>query len=373
MNPPLYSGVAGQQHRDRAGHAGLWYDKFCNLWLRTDGTWTMKTDADGHNPKLGWIESVANDRVGVQDEIEEWASRIALLTITRGGRIAVFATESRFVTGLGRRHPVENGFAWHATLGTPYLPGSSVKGLVRSWATSSGADTDHVSRLLGGRSRAGNMCFLDAFPVAPVRLEADVMTPHYAGWSVSDPPGDWRSPNPIPFLTTAPKTPFLFGIVPCRTVLHGDLGTVSEWLRNALESVGAGAKTAVGYGRFRHEAAQSEEWSVRACTADRQRREERERLEAMKSPEGRWRLELKTLSEAEVLDRVRIHLEKEPLEDPRERKAFASSVPPEFVGFWRQGKKHDQQTNFGSKKLKERARLVDRTLTAMEGFTAGSQ
>jgi CRISPR-associated protein Cmr6 len=37
-------------------------------------------------------------------------------------------------TGLGMEHPVENGFAFATPYGLPYLPGSSVKGVVRSTA-----------------------------------------------------------------------------------------------------------------------------------------------------------------------------------------------------------------------------------------------
>ena len=32
------------------------------------------------------------------------------------------------------------------------------------------------------------------------------MTPHFAGWTEQGPPGDWLSPTPIPFLTTAAGT-----------------------------------------------------------------------------------------------------------------------------------------------------------------------
>jgi len=41
---------------------------------------------------------------------------------------------SPFVTGLGNEHPLENGFAFINPYGLPYLPGSSVKGVVRSAA-----------------------------------------------------------------------------------------------------------------------------------------------------------------------------------------------------------------------------------------------
>lgn len=240
--------------RPSEGHAGLWFDKFCDRWRVQGTSWTMTSEKgdSGNNPKLEWIKTLTTGKVGTARRIDECASRLMRLIDRREGRCAVFTTESRFVTGLGRSHPVENGFAWHPTLGTPYLPGSSVKGLVRAWARldadpSSSCET--VRRLLGDRETAGGISFLDAVPIAPVQLEADVMTPHYAGWTKSDPPGDWRSPTPIPFLVTAAGTPFLFGVVPCRTD-PDDLCAVMSWLCSALVWTGGGAKTAVGYGRF---------------------------------------------------------------------------------------------------------------------------
>ena len=363
MTRPLY-GAAVQEpaSREPGGHAGLWFDKFCNQWQVGDDSWTMSSQDKASNPKLDWIRTVADCPIGIREQLDESTLRLTRLIHRRGGRVAVFTAEARFVTGLGRSHPVENGFAWHPTLGTPYLPGSSVKGLVRSWAEMDAEprpDARTRERLLGAPGKAGGMCFLDAVPVAPVRLEADVMTPHYAGWSKSDPPGDWRSPKPVPFLTTAADTSFLFGIIPCREVANGDLDTVSDWLRCALAWAGAGAKTAVGYGRFRHDDERTTRWMQRLSDEDRERSEERARQEAMKSPEGRWRLKLQSQTEAQILDLVRIHLEKEPLEDPAERRAFADAVSStDMVQHWRRGNKKDPRTLVGKKKLKERARLV---------------
>jgi len=150
------------------------------------------------------------------------------------GKYFVFKSTSRFVTGLGRSHPIENGFAWHPTLGTPYLPGSSIKGMVRAWA----------------RKEMEGVCFLDALPLAPVQLEADIMTPHYANWTAEKPPGDWCSPNPIPFLTAAPGTAFFFSFLPRAGKSASDLDSLGEWLGDALLEAGAGAKTSIGYGRF---------------------------------------------------------------------------------------------------------------------------
>ena len=364
MTRPLYdAAVVEPVSRGPDGHAGLWFDKFCNKWLVTDNSWTMSSQGSRSNPKLDWIQTVTDCPIGTREQLDESALRLARLIHRRSGRTAIFTTEARFATGLGRSHPVENGFAWHPTLGTPYLPGSSVKGLVRSWAKMDAEprpDRKTRERLLGVREKAGGICFLDAVPIMPVRLEADVMTPHYAGWSERDPPGDWRSPNPIPFLTTATNTSFLFGIIPCRKVENDDLDTVSVWLRSALTWAGAGAKTAVGYGRFRRDDEQTTRWMRRLSDEDRERGEARARQEAMRSPEGRWRLKLQGLTEAEILDLVRIHLEKEPLEDPIERRAFADAVSSTgMVQHWRRGNKKDSRTRLGKKKLKERARLLE--------------
>ncbi len=386
---PLYRAAVGNPRKLKAdGHAGLWFDKFCNRWRIDNGTWTMSSRGKGANPKLQWIKTVTGRYIGNPEQIEECVFRLLQLIDRRGGRSAVFTTESRFVTGLGRSHPAENGFVWHPTLGTPCLPGSSVKGLVRSWAKAEAlhradseaphrADSEAAhhrdpetretwERLFGTPEGRGSVCFLDAVPVAPVKLEADVMTPHFAGWSAGDPPGDWRSPTPIPLLTTAAETPFLAGFIPCGQVENGDLDILAGWLRSALEWAGAGAKTAVGYGRFRRDQERTDEWTRRLRRLRdelRRRRRERERREAAKTPEGRWRMEIEGRPESEILELVRIHLERDPLEDAEERTAFAKAVlETGFVESWYRGRKHSPQTLVGKKKLKQRARLVRRVL-----------
>ena len=222
---PLYA--EAQPRRGNDGHAGLWFDKFCDKWCKDGDSWTMATprgSKDEKGPKLRWIAALAGSPVGARDQIDEYVLRLLRLIHCRGGVAAVFESDSRFVTGLGRSHPVENGFAWHPTLGTPYLPGSSIKGLLRAWAEAEPLpDPALRTRLLGTPGGAGDLCFLDATPVAPVRLDADVMTPHYPGWSADEPPGDWRSPNPIPFLTAARGVSFLFGVVSRRALAAGEL------------------------------------------------------------------------------------------------------------------------------------------------------
>ena len=250
MVRPLYQPRSGAfPKRDERGHAGLWYDKFCDRW--SIKTWQLEAK-DPATGKLGWIKTLTGQPLGQRQQLQEACTRLIQLATCRGGKVLVLRSESRFVTGLGRSHPIENGFAWHPTLGTPYLPGSSIKGMVRAWAKQEDpqADTAMLNRIFGAAGKSGALSFLDAVPTEPMRVEADVMTPHYAGWSPQDPPGDWRSPVPVPFLVTAAGMPLLFSLIPCDTLEPSDLERVMGWLADALAWAGAGAKTAVGYGRM---------------------------------------------------------------------------------------------------------------------------
>lgn len=274
---PLYAG-AESACRTAEGHAGLWFDKFCDQWHEVKGAaWSMKGDS---NSKLRWINTVTDSTVGMQDQIDAYVSRLIGLVDSRRGRWEVYSATSRFVTGLGRSHPVENGFAWHPTLGTPYLPGSSVKGLIHAWAkaASGGELAGEHKPLFGDIRAAGAVCFLDAVPAAPVRLVADVMTPHYAGWCPKRPPGDWLSPTPIPFLVTEENATFLFGFVPSRETTQDDLNQVADWLTSALEWAGGGAKTSVGYGRMKPDP----NLTTRLARQETQRREKRRRCRYIK-------------------------------------------------------------------------------------------
>ncbi len=67
------------------------------------------------------------------------------------------------------------------------------------------------------------------------------------------PPGDWMSPEPIQFLTVAPGQEFLFTLAPRLPEDEENMGDVElaiAWLEEALAWMGAGAKTAAGYGRL---------------------------------------------------------------------------------------------------------------------------
>lgn len=252
MALPIYRTETKLAGRPGEGNAGLWYDKFCDQWQE-------KWDGLGDTGKKSWIEEVTDRPVGDPRLIKEMMERRLNLINCCGGLALHLKTDGPFVTGLGRNHPVENGFAWHQILGTPYLPGSSVKGIVRSWAKIwREVEDETIDRIFGPRdadiSRVGSVIFLDAIPMEQVQLKADVMTPHYGPYYQGDePPADWHNPVPVPFLVVDSGQYFLFGILPRRPEDQNDRDDCKraiDWLREALSRIGGGAKTAAGYGRF---------------------------------------------------------------------------------------------------------------------------
>jgi CRISPR-associated protein Cmr6 len=255
---PLYLEAKTITDKPDQCNSGLWYDKFCDTWVNDRGEF-------GDNGKKKWIDKMTISSVGNRLLLRESYLRRQRLVKAVSGCFISLTANTVFVSGLGRSHPVENGFAWHQTLGTPYLPGSSVKGVVRAWADwvmSELDDKQNIERIFGPKCDNDNTCkhvgsviFLDALPTTPVTLKAEILTPHYDPWykNSTQPPADWYNPIPITFLAVEAGHTFSFGIMPTNptdTQDKADCITACEWLKNALEMSGAGAKTAIGFGRF---------------------------------------------------------------------------------------------------------------------------
>ncbi len=271
MSLPIYrGGAAAIPDERRQGNAGL---RFERLFDGYDANWEIG------ETKKDWLQGFTYP-VGDSNALQHHALGQCRLATSLGGRHAVFQSEGHFVTGTGYPHPVENGLAWHPVLGTPYLAGSAVKGLLRAWVEQwtyrDDEDEDRRAHLLAwfgsddkdprqrrSDPRAGDLVFFDAIPVSPVPLEVAIMTPHMGKWyeqggDIRDPlrqpervPADWHDPTPIPFLV-ARRVSLLFSIAPRNAgIADGiDLDAVMESLRDALQWIGAGAKTAIGYGQM---------------------------------------------------------------------------------------------------------------------------
>lgn len=261
MNWPLYRDHQAPNAMPDGGHRGLWYERFFNAY---DDQWQVPTEG-----KAKWVQDNAK-RAGDGPSLENAVQRQLELVTRLGGRGAVFQADWHFATGLGLPHPVENGLTWHHTLGVPYLAGSAVKGLVRAWvevwdeALDDEARQRRLDTWFGTLGQAGAFIFFDALPIAPVSLHADVMTPHLGKWyeqggEIEDwrrepdrVPADWHAPVPVPFLV-ASKPRLLFGIAPRHPDGAAELPEVFKALKQALDWLGAGAKTAVGYGQMRED------------------------------------------------------------------------------------------------------------------------
>lgn len=235
---------------------GLWYERFFNKY---DSSWKVKDES-----KKNWIiDSVAKSKGQsnnkLKDLLKQQTNRMTALVLSLEGQHKVYKTSWHFVTGLGLNHPVENGFSWHPTLGVPYLQGAAVKGLLRGWIEQWTDEHEILAKWFGKQDEAGDLIFFDALPIDLVKLTADIMTPHMGEWyekggeieSINEHkklPADWHNPVPIPFLAVK-EGQFMFSLA-SRSRNKDNVANAFKHLSDALDILGAGAKTAVGYGRF---------------------------------------------------------------------------------------------------------------------------
>lgn len=262
MMQPLYKQHEAPEKPLTHSHKGLWYDRFFNGY---SDTWTVDSKS-----KQQWIDTVKG-ACGDLKRLSEVSLRTSQMVKAMSGSVFSARSDWHFATGLGLPHPVENGFQWHPTLGVPYLPGSAVKGLLRAWYESWADPFPEGSTLHGWfgsenkdprkcrkDAQTGSFIFLDALPVECPILSADVMTPHMGQWyadgaqrplDANTSPGDWHNPVPVPFLVSA-KTTLLFAVIPRDSTAQKELPALMMALQQALDWLGAGAKTAVGYGHF---------------------------------------------------------------------------------------------------------------------------
>lgn len=191
-----------------------------------------------------------------------------------------FAPHSRLIVGLGGASVYEVSMTLHHIYGIPYIPASSIKGVLRSYIIQEIFENKEEEALQNDKNfckifgcpakRAltnkkgeatafeGEVVFFDAYPTREPEkdeIKPDVMTVHYQDYYSKDEtyPTDTQKTNPIPFLTIE-KTPFQFILGAKTDILNQKLWkdkTLLQLLHEALEKNGIGAKTAVGYGYFK--------------------------------------------------------------------------------------------------------------------------
>jgi CRISPR-associated protein Cmr6 len=379
-------------------HLGLVFDKLIDTWrINTDGGCDIQapakkqTDRDKltYGSKRAWLEEAIERYCAIKNALEsnltKALERESKLIEALGGQCVVMKTDWRLVSGLGNGHPFETGFIWHRTLGVPYLPGSSVKGLIRAWADphpnqdgnplgwGDPEEWNDVKHLFGDTidDGAGSLIVFDALPLVPPAIELDIMNPHYGDYYADKPdrnghpipPADYLRPNPIFFLTVAAGQSFRFALAPRPDKRRDEAGQADDvkyglaLLKTALSSIGAGGKTAVGYGYMTLDDEYLDKEEARRAAEERQRLEQVKRDEYVRMSQNQKRIkdlnDLAADPAAGLMDDKKNKLrnmantllkEAAGWRDPADRSAAADTLKRayEVVG-WRNAEKRQQR------------------------------
>lgn len=273
--------------RPRGRHPGLVLDKYPESLCRRDET------LRGRLGEPNYAVSVLEKVLEAHRELAE--SRSSLEPPRRAMLEALGATTFRARTvwrltlWLARASTLENaGLCLHPIYGFVYLPGSGLKGMAAAWAHTVwlpmqpdpvaawrtiedvfgwAANPERKKKIASPNSPAtprregnglvtacaGGVVFHDAWPVAVPELAIDIVNNHHRRYyENAEAPGDWESPVPVYFLAVEPGAEFEFALSPRRGVADGPerVARAREFLCGALAELGAGAKTAAGYGHF---------------------------------------------------------------------------------------------------------------------------
>ncbi|MCB4205243.1 type III-B CRISPR module RAMP protein Cmr6 [Deferribacterales bacterium Es71-Z0220] len=273
---PIYkeiSDIVGKNYNK--GNFGLWFNKFVDI----DVTKFKPDDksVNKYKTKYDNIKDETESFLGKKHLQQYWfckayEKKYDILTVHAH-------LSSPMITGIGQTHPGEIGMTFDHTIGVPYIPASSVKGIVRfAHILNMIEDPENENRILnkeeiddeedwtfvkhlfgkgGDKGNVGDVIFLDAYPVKSPELAIDIINPHYQKYydeKGKTPPGDYLEPVPIKFLTVKTGNQFIFRILIKRDIKLENGVTLTELVKKALDRVltieGVGAKTAVGYGRF---------------------------------------------------------------------------------------------------------------------------
>jgi CRISPR-associated protein Cmr6 len=157
------------------------------------------------------------------------------------------------LVGSGYNHPKlkENnedfqlGFFFDHTTGLPLISGSSVKGLLRSVIKQDDFMQDVYGKTVSLDIFDDNKTiFYDAFIFATNNINSkifgtDYITSHFS----NEKNGMFKEPNPVKFLKVLPEVTFMFQFKAQKEHV--------ELFKSIIIDFGLGAKTNVGYGKFK--------------------------------------------------------------------------------------------------------------------------
>ncbi|MBI3650825.1 MAG: type III-B CRISPR module RAMP protein Cmr6 [Acidobacteria bacterium] len=238
----------------QTANASLWLNKFLG-----------EPNASDNDKKRKLIEGVINQKTisDTKDLYKEFFTRWEQTLKDYGVKETRKAqVRGRMVIGLGSESVLETSVTLHHTYGVPYIPGSALKGLARSFTKKMDGWTDEHSEIVFGNKKendnkqddnafAGFITFFDALLIPNGQpftkaLHLDVLTVHHKEYyeDKPKPPADWDDPTPIPFLSATGT--YLLALAGPTNWINPTL----KLLELALKEEGIGAKTSSGYGRM---------------------------------------------------------------------------------------------------------------------------
>jgi CRISPR-associated protein Cmr6 len=170
----------------------------------------------------------------------------------------------KIVHGLGAGHVRETSLTIHPVYGVPYIPASSVKGVIRHWFIEAYCDgkeenlSSHEAGALvfGTQERRGVVQFHDIFLTNGLQLVPDVLTVHMKKYyEKKQAATDDQSPTPVTFFTVTVSDVDIYITCDYAISLTTEqtkrlLDQAASWTISALTELGIGSKTSSGYGYF---------------------------------------------------------------------------------------------------------------------------
>lgn len=239
-------------------HPGLLFQRFAKIFEPSKKN-SAHLDQHRHTRLELFSNTFEKCRDTIKRRLAHVNDRFSKLTSAGNGEEKEYITDGRLAIGLGNADPSDIGFHFDHDIGLPTIPGPSVKGLTRAGARLAGVDDETIIRYFGYQGKEGEssindsigqVIFLSALPVNVPKFEIDIITCHhnFEQLEKQKTPLDCDNPIPVHFLTVRQGTSFTFRIIPRIQQSDINLDLVWSWLSLALEYLGAGGKTAVGYG-----------------------------------------------------------------------------------------------------------------------------
>lgn len=243
-----------------------------NLWYKLNYFQVRSIQKGNGNTKLDLlpfldkITPTSNNLGCVEQFVQQRLENFLELNSRYKLKIIEAVPDGLILSGLGAAHIRETSVNLHPVYGVPYIPASSLKGVVRNWAVQAFGSGDEdvllkgknqVSRIFkeffGTQENRSSVQFYDLFFEDNFELEKDVITPHFGNYYKGEQaPTDDQTPVPINFLGIRAERLRIYYTVERKskdaTVLAN---TVGEWIKTSLLELGIGSKTTSGYGRFK--------------------------------------------------------------------------------------------------------------------------